>query len=270
MKPLSVQQHELAFSLDRLGRRADDVERHYRSAVQLSPGTPRYQGRLICFLLVRGAVDDAWRQWRARTVTTSEDEADVAPYEELHLAVAVVALRRAELELARDALAAVPSWAATRLQAHGLAVRKLEALILAREGHAFVPLSRLRPGWWTAGPSLLPDRHNGLQRSRWMAARVEEVDEDGVHLRAALIEDGAGQTHPPTGTMVVPSARFEELSEDDLAPHELTRGRFLEIGLFGERGDEPETTVIRVLREEPWDDGLAPELDTGRYLYSAS
>ena len=133
-----------------------------------------------------------------------------------------------------------------------------------------MPAHRLTTRWWEEGPELLQDRlgeDHDLHRVRWLAARVEGIDQDGVHLRAAQID--RKQAEPPTvGRVVVDMETFRRLSRDEERVRDLQPGMHCEIGVYASqsRPDAGTTTLIRVLRPRAAEWSVQSVFESARYL----
>lgn len=266
--------HYLAFNLDRQGKSPRDVEHHYERALAINPDNSWWHARLIAFLAHRGRIGDARRLWDDAQVAlgVAERHSDRFLFETLHLWVAEALLDRAELDFAREVLDEIPDWArgADVLPAYPRLRRRLAALGQAAGIGALVPAHRLTDRWWEEGPELLQDRlgeDRDLQRVRWLAARVDAIDQEGVHLRAAVID--RKQTAPPTiGRLVISSETFDRLCRDEERARALEPGRHAEIGIYASasRPKGGTTTIIRLHKPRPatWCD--EPVFDSGRYL----
>ena len=266
--------HYLAFNLDRQGKSPADVERHYERAVRINPDNSWWHARFIAFLVYRGRMADARSRWDEAQIAlgVAERSADRFLLEALHLWVAEALLDRAELGFAREVLDEVPDWARSSdvLAAYPMLRRRLEALTQAAGAGALVPAHRLRSRWWEEGPELLQDRigeDSDYYRVEWLAARIEAVDQEGVHLRAAQIERTQPEV-PTIGRLVVDSDTFLRLCRDDVRVEELEPGDHAEIGVYASRS-KPEaraTTIIRLHRDRPAIWGDEPVFDSARYL----
>lgn len=258
-------QHYLAYNLDRLGWDAEEVELHYRKAIQLNGRHPWWRARLISFLVIQGRTSEAELEWDGALddVAAPDASGGIAIYETLHGWVAGTLLRRGQLDFAERVLSDVPLEARKQSPSLTALIRRLRALQLAERDGAFVPGQHLRDHWWTDGPFLLQQRVGGddqLRLRRWLAGRIENLDANTVELRVKDIEIGA-EAEPPTATTRIERALFDQLNRD--AEERARRGAFVEVGLYSSpAGDEP-TRIVRVHRQEEWDDEALP-LPTGR------
>jgi tetratricopeptide (TPR) repeat protein len=252
--------HYLAYNLDRLGERIDDVEHHYRRAVDLNAAHPWWWSRLIIFLVEQGRLDEARSCWTNALleVGAAEGDAPADTYERLHCWVAGALLGAGEARDAREILDAIPDWARSEIDLYDGLSQRTDAFLQLGEGPAVVPGWRLRPAWWTQGPELLQHRlGNGAQLVRWLAARVEGKDENGVRLRSAVLQPD--QTEPPRIAWSDLAAEdFDRLCRDDIRARELPIGTFLEVGLYAKAdADASVETLIRVLNDRPWAAGVS-------------
>jgi tetratricopeptide (TPR) repeat protein len=266
--------HYLAFNLDVQGKSPEIVEEEYRRAVDLNPANSWWHARYIAFLVHRGRIEDARAQWDQAQVAlgVAERHSDRFLFETLHLWVAEALLDRAELSFAGEVLDEVPDWARRGdvLPAYPRLRKRLSALQEAADLGAFVPAHRLRHGWWREGPELLQEslgEDDDRRLVRWLAARVESIDQDGIHVAAANLEPF--QDSPPTtGRMTIADETFRRLCRDSARAQRLQPGWHMEIGVYAShtRPQDAATTIIRL--HEP----RAPEwsgesfLDTSRYL----
>jgi tetratricopeptide (TPR) repeat protein len=269
--------HYLAFNLDRQGKAPAEVEHEYERAIEINPDNSWWHARYIAFLAHRGRIADARHRWDDSQVVlgVAERHSDRFLFETLHLWVAEALLDRAELSFAREVLDEIPEWARRPdiLPAYARLRRRLTALSQAAGIGALVPAHRLTSRWWEDGPELLQDRvgeDSDSHRVRWLAARVDAIDQDGVHLRAASID--RDQTEPPSvGRMVIELDTFRRLCRDDERVPDLEPGWHAEIGVYASRS-RPEagtTTLIRLHRPRPADWGDEPVFDSARYLRRA-
>lgn len=265
--------HYLAYNLDRLGRDAERVERHYRGAIELNRTHPWWRARLVQFLLTRGRTAAARDEWdRALDeLDGGERTGNVPFYETLHGWVADVALRRGQLPFADSVLAEVPPNVRTESSQITALIRRLRALQLAQTDGAYVPSQFLVKGWWKNGPFLLGRRIGDPQDvplRRWLAGRIEHIDEHELELRVRDI-DPASPADPPVASMRMSIADFDHLSRDEPAG-ELQPGRFIEVGLYSDQAGDQVQRLLRVHAEREWSDETLPQ-QTGsgdRYLRS--
>ncbi len=266
--------HYLAYNLDRLGKDAMRVERHYRTAIDLNSEHPWWRARLVQFLLTRGRTKDAREEWD-RSIDDlggAERPADVGFYETLHSWVADMALRRSQLSFADSVIAEIPQTVRTESAQITALIRRLRALELVAADGAFVPAPYLEKEWWKNGPFLLSRRIGKPQDvplRRWLAGRVELIDEHEIELRVRKI-DLAESEDPPIASLRMSIAKFDGLSRDEPAA-ELAPGRFIEVGLYSDEKGGQVQQLIRVHAEREWsDDTLPQQVGPGdRYLRSS-
>jgi len=265
--------HYLAYNLDRLGRDAERVEGHYRVAIELNRTHPWWRARLVQFLLTRGRTAAARDEWdRALDeLDGGERTGDVTFYETLHGWVADVVLRRGQLPFADFVLAEVPLNVRTESSQITALIRRLRALQLAQADGAYVPAQYLVKDWWKNGPFLLSrriDQPQDVPLRRWLAGRIECIDEHEIELRVRDI-DLASSADPSAASLRMSIADFNRLSRDERTA-ELRPGRFIEIGLYSDQDGHNTLRLIRVHAERQWsDETLPPQIAVGdRYLRS--
>ncbi|HMJ02808.1 MAG TPA: hypothetical protein VK506_07695 [Conexibacter sp.] len=252
--------HYLAYNLDRLGRESERVEHHYARAVELNGQHAWWRARFVQYLVTRGRTTQARNEWdRALDELKSSDRVEsVAFHELLHGWVADTLLRRGLLDFAEDVLRDVPQ--AVRVDSPRITalVQRLRALQIAEREGAYVPGQHLTTDWWMQGPFLLQRRvPPSLTLRRWLAGRIEHLDEHEVEMRVREVEVGAA-TPPPSASLRIPAERFDELSRDWSAA-ELEVGRFVEIGLYSNEDDGHVTLrQIRVHPHREWRDETLP------------
>jgi tetratricopeptide (TPR) repeat protein len=266
--------HYLAFNLDRQGKDAATVEGHYAAAIELNPENSWWHARYVVFLAHRGRIGDARSCWDDALVAlrVAERASDRFLFETLHLWVAEALLDRGELGFAREVLDQIPDWARRSdvLAAYGPLRRRLAALTEAARNGALVPAHRLGSRWWEEGPELLQDKlgeDGDLHLVRWLAARIEDIDQDGVHLRAADLEPRQ-EAFPDVGRSVLDLEVFLRLCRDEERAREMRPGWHAEIGVYASRSrpDRGTTTVIRLHRPRRADWAEEPVFDSARYL----
>lgn len=260
--------HYLAFNLDILAERPDNVETHYQEAIKIAPGHAWWHSRWITYLVTRGRMDEAHRAWNEAldALGLPDPNADPWIYENLHLWVARLLVHRGRLDFANDVLRDISP--IVRQWQPGIAAiaRRLEALLEARRARAVFPLN-IPPDRWWSGPHLCPQRRSsGAELVRWMAGRVDALDEKEVHLHVAEPPAAAGGS-PSYGFLSIPVADFDRWTRDERAG-ELAAGQFVELAWYG---NEAEAPMIRVHRELTWEDPDLPPLfpDPTRYLRKA-
>lgn len=259
----------LAYNLDRIGRRLEDVELHFRRAVELNSMHPWWRSRLITFLVGRGRLAEAREAWEDALLELGlgESDASVGTYEHLHCWVAGSLINAGEIVFAREVLDAVPPWARAQIDIWDGLSRRADAMLQLGRGDAVVPSWRLLPQWWEEGPALLQHRLGvGKELVRWLAGRVVDKDENGIHLRAALVERDDGE--PPITRTVIPDADFEQVCRDDVSARDLRIGSFVEVGLYVNPQNKRERpdTLVRVLPSRRWDAPVEPAARADRYL----
>lgn len=234
--------HYLAYNLDVQGLQPERVEAHYTQAVQISDEHAWWWSRLICFLLTRGRLRDAkarWAQAEDALALPSEDTPE-SVYKNLHKWVARLALHRHKLDFAESVLQQVSEEAKTELRGFGAMEELLQRLRQAEEHKTVFPSWKpLESRWQTR--LRLPERQNDDKLARWLAARVEGIEESTVHLVVGERPDDTDE--PRWGRLHVPTDVFAEwLCES--AIDELTEGRFLELGMYGSLDAQPQVYLL--------------------------
>jgi tetratricopeptide (TPR) repeat protein len=259
----------LAYNLDRLGERLEDVEAHFQQAVELNRTHPWWRSRLIMFLVSRGRIAEARAAWDDALLELGlgESDASVGTYKHLHCWVAASLANAGEPLFAREVLDAVSPWARSQIEIWDDLSQRVDALLQLGKGDAVVPGWRLQPGWWESEPALLQYRLGiGKERVKWLAGRVESKDEKGIHLRAAVVENNEGE--PPITWTVIPNERFEEICRDRVRADELSVGSFIEIGLYVDplKTKTRPDTIARVLPNRRWEGPAMSAAPVDRYL----
>jgi tetratricopeptide (TPR) repeat protein len=248
--------HYLAYNLDRLGERAEEIEGHFRRAIGLNGDHPWWRARLVTFLISRGRVTEAMHAWEDALLAlgVDEDDASPQPYESLHIWVAGALLQAGEPRLSREVLDAIPPWVHPQLELYATLDQRTDALLEIGEGGPVVPAWRLRPRWWQDGPERLQYRLGGDERLvRWLAARVESKDQSGINIRAAVLEQGQKE-EPVIAWSEIDLDSFDVMCRDDVSAKELRAGTFLEVGVYALPGKQAKhaETIIRVLPSRVW------------------
>jgi len=253
--------HYLAYNLDRIGTRVDDVELHFRRAVELNPDHVWWRSRLVMFLIGRGRIGEAHAAWEDAVLVLGAGGPGVSPdtYERLHCWVAGALLSAGEVVFAREVLDQVPERAQAGIDIYAGLSQRADALLQLGEGNAVVPAWRLRPGWWESGPELLQFRFaTGEQRVRWLAGRVESKDDEGIHVRAAVIEREGEE--PTIAWLTLTTEEFDGYCRDEVSAGDIDVGEFIEMGIYVDprKAKGQALTVVRVLPHKPWETpGLA-------------
>lgn len=227
--------HYLAFNLDWDAKAAEEVETHYRKAIELQPEHPWWWSRWISYLATRGRFKAAGNQWREAldALSVTEDATPGWVYMSLHRWVARWMLHWSNLDLAENVLRSIPS----SLKDDASIARLNDLLVAMRyaeKDRAVFPLSVPASQWWTPRPNTnLPNEAANLRLSHWYPARVQQVDESGV---VFLL-----YAEPPTRPDAEPIFRNKDLSPDEVqaVSHEfnsecLHEGSFIELGYYGE------------------------------------
>jgi hypothetical protein len=237
----------LADAEDRGGTDAAKVERLLCRALSLEPQDADSHVRLVGVLLAAGrpqaageAFDDA-----VRVLSGVLDEDDLA--RRLCVPVASVAIAAGDLPLASRAAVAVRG--ALGVDEAQELDRLVEGLVETLEYGEFVAAHRLGTRWWMA-PELLSDfdvEHRPL--SRWLAARVDAVEDEAATVHYAdVVLPVAPDRRPQRAWTTLGLADLRRLSLDEL-PVPLP-GAILEVGVYGD-GRQHGSTVVRVVVGEP-------------------
>lgn len=247
--------HYLAYNLDYQGVESDDVETHYRRALELNREHAWWHSRWICFLITRGRIPEAKQAWFGALDSISVPSVSSEVFASLHLWVARLLLHRGQLDFARSVLGDVSVEIHSQDPRFAAMGRLLEQLEEVSDSRAVFPLWVRPTDRWTA-PRLCSQRNeNGQLLSRWLAARIEAIDEEGVELRVG-ISPKAEIEGPKFGGLTLTLEQFDRCSRDERAS-ELKKGRFLELAFYGD-DDQP---TIRVHRLQAWSDPDLPPLD---------
>lgn len=178
--------HYKAFNLDIDGLRPDEVERHYRRAIERDPTHVWYHGRYICFLITRGRARDARAAW-------SEAMAALAlagafnyrwGYEELHKPVARLLLHRGQLDFAEEVLHDITEPRTKSFDWCRALSRQLETMRAAARGEVvFPPMIAPEDRW--CGPHLVEDDDTRARVESWTPGRVDHLEGDKLVIRFA-------------------------------------------------------------------------------------
>ncbi|MFH0900776.1 MAG: tetratricopeptide repeat protein [Pseudomonadota bacterium] len=259
--------HYLAFNLDLLADRAQEVETHYQKAIELAPDKAWWHSRWITYLVTRGRTAQSRDAWNGALDALGLPDLNANPwiYENLHLWVVRLLVHRGQLDFADEVLRRIPTEISSRHPGLSALSRRLKALVQVRRLGAVFPLS-IPPDEWWQGPHLCPLRLSPEAKLvRWMPARVDAIDEAGLHLHAAEPPSTHG-VDPVYGSLTVAPSDFDRWTQDEHA-HEIGAGRFVELAWY-EGHDDP---VIRVYRASAAGDPDIPPLfpDPARYLRAA-
>ena len=247
-------QHYLAFNLDWLAEEAQEVEAHYRRAIDLQPTHPWWWSRWISYLATRGRVREAKANWRAAldALSLGDDGTQEWIYLSLHRWVARWLLHWAELDFAEDVLLAIPRQLAENDASIQTLWNLLKALRQAERGTCVFPLSVPAKDWWSSSPHTeLPPTWDGQPRQSWDPGRVEGLDQDSsvafvVAAKRPTTKDADPvyfETELSRETIVKAAHNFEW--------NELREGSFVELGYYG---CHPEPMRIGLHRETSWQD----------------
>jgi tetratricopeptide (TPR) repeat protein len=251
--------HYLAFNLDWLAERPDQVEEHYRKAAELQPTHPWWWSRWISYLATRGRFHEAKVKWREALValSVSEDAPDWIFFA-LHRWVARWLLHWGELDFAKQVLQSIPKRLAGKDPSFKLLLDLLQALQQAEQSVSVFPLSVRVTNWWSPMPHTdLPPSWQGRGLRDWMPARVEWVDPESSVAFLVAARRPAGATSQPEYVDV-------ELARDELsrAAHgfewaDVRKGALVELGYY-DGGPLPDR--IGLHRDTSWHDPHLPAL----------
>jgi hypothetical protein len=237
----------LADAEDGEGIDAAKVERLLRHVVALEPRDVGSHVRLVGVLLAAGrphaageAFDDA-----LRGLSGVLEEEELA--RRLCVPVVRVAVVAGDLPLASRA--AVAARGALGVEEAQELNRLVEGLVETLEYGEFVTDDRLGTRWWMA-PELLSDfdvEHRPL--SRWLAARVDTVEDEAATIHYAdILLPAVPDQRPERAWTTLALADLRRMSLDEL-PDPLP-GTILEVGVYGD-GAQRGSTIVRVVRGEP-------------------
>lgn len=227
--------HYLAFNLDWIAESEDEVETHYKKAIELQPEHPWWWSRWISYLATRGRFKVAGKQWRDAldALSVTEDATPDWIYLSLHRWVARWMLHWSNLDFAENVLRSIPS----SLQSDASVSRLndlLTALRFAESGRAVFPLSVPASEWWSPHPHTdLPNELDGQRLLYWYPARVQHVEEGGdifvMYAKQPVeLKSRAEFVDAKVPCKVVRGAAF---GFDSQCLHE---GSFVELGYYGE------------------------------------
>jgi tetratricopeptide (TPR) repeat protein len=229
--------HYLAFNLDWLAERPEEVEGHYREAIELQRGHPWWWSRWIAYLATRGRFREAREAWRDALdeFSLGGDESSRWLYLALHRWVARWLLHWSELDFAEDVLNAIPVEIAEAEASIQTLRDLLVALRAAEVGDTVFPLSVPANQWGSPVPHTdLPHCVDHRALLDWLPARIEHLDSETgrIFLLVGRRTNGAG-VHFVYEDL--------ELSQTDIENaavgfrwSQLNEGRFLELGYYGE------------------------------------
>lgn len=237
----------LADAEDRKGTDAAMVEQLLRQVLVLEPRDVASHVRLNGVLLAVGrpqaageAFDDA-----ARVLDGVLGEDELA--RRLCAPVARVAIAAGDLPLASRAV--VTARGALDVDETKELDRLVEGLVETLEYGEFVAARRLGAQWWTAPELLSSFDAERRPLSRWLAARVDVVEDGAATLHYAdVVRSGvppAGRPERAWTTLALTELR--RLSLDDL-PDPLP-GTILEVGVYGD-GQDQGSTIVRVVKSQ--------------------
>lgn len=226
--------HYLAFNLDWIAEKPEEVEKHYQKAIENNSQHPWYHSRWISYLVTRGQNQKALAAWREANedLSLSEDSPDWM-FLSLHRWIARWMLHWGELGMAEDVLNSIKSdlrHESSIARLFGL----LKSLRLAEEGIAVFPLSVDPAHWWDQGGHTGLDLELGSERLDWRPARIDSVGDDVVELSV-----GYRNSESQIGFVV----REKQFSTQEIAAcgtnfeiKDIAEGRFIELGYYGASG----------------------------------
>lgn len=254
-------QHYRGFNLDFEGERAQEVAQRYDIAVGFRPGNPRWHARRVTFFADIGKLKAARKAWDAARTEAAAGVRGDRP--DLYTWVGGALLHQGELTFATEVLSAVP--AGMKSQAVDDLRLALQARFTAQDMGAVVPAPRSWRTWWSEGPTQLPLKDTqGRTLKRWSAGRVEQVGDEGVQLRIALIVSGSP---PQYGRTLLTASRLEASLLDETPSGGLPVGQFIEMGEY-EHSEEGRRIAIRLVRPDPHFQPAAPLMRLDRWRKS--
>lgn len=261
-------QHYLAYNLDVQGEEPHEVETNYRAAVAAQPRNIWWHSRLINFLLTRRRVNEAQALFHDALNELEAPELGGYKflYSSLHRWVARDALFFGDLKFCGEVLADVPEQLLPTIDGLQPIKRRLEARQEARMYGAVAPLGRLGEQWWQSGPASLPSNLPGIGTlTRWLTARIEEIDGDEVALLGVQIELPPPMERPPTR---MTRRRLDEIKHAGGSSGEtVSVGRHIEVGWY-EDGDGVTRAVTMLLPKTQEERLPIPEPHPLRYVQS--
>ena len=255
--------HGQARNYDIAGREVDTVDASYLRALSLEPRQSAWHAHRITYLADLGRLEVARRAWSIAESAVLDGGEHSSAYAELHSPVAATLLALGELEFAAYVLDGVPDWA--RDAEHRRLRTVLAGRLAAEEVGAFVPAPRSGRHWWDEAPQMLPQRDTeGRELVEWAAGRIEQVDDEGVHIHVAQVL--ATEERPVVGWTVVTPDAWGRRCLDQIPAEQLRVGTFVEIGRFGVGEDA--RTAIRLVPAAPLPEGRHQPLDPHRWISS--
>lgn len=256
--------HYLAFNLDWLAEEQDQVERHYRRAIELQPTHPWWWSRWISYLATRGRFREAHSAWNEANDWLSIDEGNTPDwiYLSLHRWVARWLLHWAELDFAEEVLRSIPQ----PLADTDLSIRTLfdllAALRKARSGVAVFPLSVPCSEWWSPRPhTKLPLKLAEQPLRSWLPARVDALDSEAGNAFLTIAEFPQAEDDEPAYRELTLTRPQVERTAEGFGWKDLKEGSFLELAYYGEAAE----LRIGLHRDTEWRDPhllpLAPRPD---------
>lgn len=227
--------HYLAYNLDCAAGDRQAIREEYLRAVDLNAEHPWWWSRWINFLITTGRLPDAKQEW-SRAMNALGIAGGRGPdlvYEALHLWVARLLLHRAQLDFADEVLAETPQDLRSKHTGFRALDHLLEAMKIARHGRGVFPANVDPKDYWKHPHLKFPKDFDGKFMLAWNPARVENIDDQTVHLVVGK-HDAASET-TTYGHIDLPIERFDAASMDEKVD-QLTSGRLLELGFYGDEG----------------------------------
>lgn len=261
-------QHYLAYNLDVLGEEPREVEANYRAALTAQPQNIWWHSRLINFLVTRRRPDEAQTLFHdaLNELKSPERAQDRWLYGNLHRWVAREALFFGDLELCAEVLDDVPDPLFPTIDALQQIKRRLAARRNARTHGAVAPLGRLSEEWWRQGPVRLPPDLPGIGAlTRWLTARIEEIDGSEVAVLGARVDVPPAVDRPPTEMSRLPLAEIDRASRS--SGDAVSVGRHVEVGWY-RNGEPPARSLTMLLPMDAEDRLPLPDPHPMRYVQS--
>ena len=256
--------HYLAYNLDCMAIEEDRIEAGYQKAISLFQEHPWWWSRWINFLITTGQAKKAKKAWNEATnvLGTADGSAEPWIYEALHVWVARLLLRRAQLDFMERVLADVPAEVRATNTRFVALDRHLTALKIARDEYAVFPINIDPKDYWEWPHTCLPYSIKEGERVSWFPARIESVDSECVSMVVGKRDSDSKEV--TYGAVDLTLSDFNRSTLGELGDF-LSEGRFVELGFYGDQ----ETMKIGIHPDKSYDDPDLPPLDppnSRRYL----
>lgn len=229
--------------LDANATELDQAASLYQQAIAIDPADVDAHEGLVSLWLVRADERRARDALHVARLDLEQEAAQPGP-DDLLIPVAATALRRARTDFAREALSLVPpAQRSSSWRDHWEYLLGLEA---ARRGRDFVPMRRMRPGWWREGPELLARWDPAGPLREWIAGLVIELDDDEIVVEGARV--AADDSDPEPTSLVLTRALYASFERDGL-PFDDLLYRYVELGAYGDDPQNP-ALILRVHRRQ--------------------